>query len=171
MRKALLVKEKKFRKDLFFRLDVFPIEIAPLRERKEDIPLLMAYFLEIYGRKLGKKISKIPEETMKLFQEYSWPGNVRELQNILEHSLIISRREYLEIPKAYFIKAPETKARAEFLPLHEYEKQYILDVLEKTKGVIYGPKGAASILGLKPTTLQSRMKKLGVKKSKVLSLS
>ncbi len=168
---ALLVKEKKFRKDLFFRLDVFPIEIAPLRERKEDIPLLIAYFLEIYGRKLGKKVSKIPEEAMELFQEYSWPGNVRELQNILEHSLIISKGEYLEIPKAYFVKAPETKARSEFLPLHEYEKQYILDVLEKTKGVIYGPKGAASILGLKPTTLQSRMKKLGVRKSEVLPSS
>ena len=166
---ALLVKEKKFRKDLFFRLDVFPIEIVPLRERKEDIPLLISYFLEIYGRKFGRKASKIPEEAMGLFQEYSWPGNVRELQNILEHSLIISKGEYLEIPKAYFVKAPETRVRAEFLALHEYEKQYILDVLKKTKGVIYGPKGAASILGLKPTTLQSRMKKLGVEKSEVLS--
>jgi PAS domain S-box-containing protein len=165
---ASLVNDKKFRKDLLFRLNVFPIEIAPLRQRKEDIPLLIAYFLEIYSRKLGKRVSKIGAETIKLFQEYSWPGNVRELQNILEHSLIISKGDYLEIPKAYFVQAPEAEERSALLPLDEYEKQYILEVLKKTEGVIYGQKGAASILGLKPTTLQSRMKKLGIKKSNAL---
>lgn len=165
---TLLVKEKKFRKDLFFRLNVFPIEIAPLRERKEDIPLLTAYFLETYGKKFGKKVNKIREEAMRLFQEYLWPGNVRELQNIIEHGLIISKGEYLEIPRAYFISSPETQEKTELLPLHEYEKQYILEVLKKTRGVIYGPRGAASILGLKPSTLQSRMKKLGLRRAEAL---
>lgn len=163
---SLSVKEKKFRQDLFFRLNVFPIEIAPLRERKEDIPVLTAYFLEIYGRKLGKKVSKINEDTMELFLEYTWPGNVRELQNIIEHGLVISQGRYLEIPKAYFIQLPPIKGKSEYLPLQEYEKQYILDVLKTTKGVIYGPKGAASVLGLKPSTLQSRMKKLGIERTK-----
>ncbi len=163
---GVLVNEKKFRQDLFFRLNVFPLEIAPLRERREDIPLLTAYFLDIYGRKLGKKISKIKEETMNFFQEYNWPGNVRELQNIIEHGLIVSKKEYLEIPKAYFIQSPPGKEKTGFLPLHEYEKQYILEVLKRTKGVIYGPRGAASILDLKPSTLQSRMRKLGIERTK-----
>lgn len=165
---SLLVKERKFRQDLFFRLNVFPIEIAPLRERKEDIPLLTTYFLEIYGRKLGKKVDKINEETMRLFMKYSWPGNVRELQNIIEHSLIVSKGEYLEIPSAYFIQMPAAREKSGFLPLYEYEKQYILEVLKDTKGVIYGSKGAASILGLKPSTLQSRMKKLRIERAKTL---
>ncbi|UCC40018.1 MAG: sigma 54-interacting transcriptional regulator [Candidatus Aminicenantes bacterium] len=98
----LLVEEKKFRQDLFFRLSVFPIEIAPLRERKEDIPLLTAYFLETYGKKLGKKIDKINKETMELFMGYSWPGNVRELQNVIEHGLVVSREDSLEVPESYF---------------------------------------------------------------------
>jgi len=164
---ALLVKEKKFRQDLFFRLNVFPIEIAPLRDRKEDIPLLTAYFLEIYGRKLGKKVDKVKEETMNFFMEYFWPGNVRELQNIIEHGLIVSIREYLEIPRAYFIQSPPLKERSGFLTLHEYEKKYILKVLKETKGVIYGPRGAASVLGMKPSTLQSRMKKLEIERTRI----
>ncbi len=164
---ALLVKEKKFRQDLFFRLNVFPIEITPLRERKEDVPLLTAYFLEVYGRKLGKKVDKVKEQTMSFFMEYSWPGNVRELQNIIEHGLVVSRGEYLEIPGSYFTQTPPLKERSGFLPLHEYEKQYILEVLKNTKGVIYGPRGAASVLGLKPSTLQSRIKKLGIERTRI----
>ncbi|MFQ6108382.1 MAG: sigma 54-interacting transcriptional regulator [Candidatus Aminicenantales bacterium] len=163
-----LVKEDKFRKDLFFRLNVFPITIAPLRERKEDIPLLTAYFLDTYGRKLGKKVMKISDETMDLFSKYSWPGNVRELQNVIEHGLILSREKYLEIPRAYFAQPEEKTTEGKLLPLHEYEKRYISSVLKKTRGVIYGPKGAASILGLKPSTLQSRMKKLGIRREEVL---
>ncbi len=161
---AQLVKEKKFRQDLYFRLNVFPLEIPPLRERKEDIPLLTAYFLEVYGRKLGKRVKKIREEILNLFMEYPWPGNVRELQNIIEHSLIISRGDELEVPVAYFATYPPSLERTEILSLQEYEKRYILEVLKKTKGVIYGPKGAASLLGLKPSTLQSRMNKLGIKR-------
>jgi PAS domain S-box-containing protein len=165
---SLLVKEKKFRQDLFFRLNVFPIEIPPLRDRIEDIPLLTAYFLEVYGRKLGKKVDKIEDDALRLFQDYSWPGNVRELQNIIEHSLVTSRGEYLNVPGAYFVEDAKTKTELAFPSLEDYEKQYIEDVLRHTGGVLYGSKGAAKILGLKPSTLQSRMKKLGIEKSKPL---
>jgi len=163
---GLLVQEKKFRQDLYFRLNVFPIEVPPLRERTEDIPLLTAYFLEAYGRKLGKKVDKIGEETLRLFQGYSWPGNVRELQNIIEHSLVTSKGGYLDVPENYFIdKEKEGKKRA-YPSLENFEKQYIEDVLQHTGGILYGPKGAAKILGMKPSTLQSRMKKLGIDKSR-----
>ena len=160
----LLVEENKFRQDLFFRLNVFPIEISPLREKKEDISLLTAYFLEIFGRKTGKKIDKIKKETLQHFMEYTWPGNVRELQNIIEHGLVISKGEYLEVAEAYFDQEPNSKREIELESLQEHEKKYINDVLRRTKGVIYGPRGASRILGLKPSTLQSRMKKLSIKK-------
>ncbi len=163
----LLVEEKKFRQDLFFRLNVFPIEIAPLRNRREDIPILTAYYLDLYGRKLGKKVSRVDEGTMELLKGYSWPGNVRELQNIIEHGLILSRGDRLELPKAYFGQERRESETSEFLPLQDFEKQYILEVLRETRGVIYGPKGAASILGLKPSTLQSRMKKLGINRADI----
>lgn len=164
---SLLVEEKKFRQDLFFRLNVFPIEVSPLRDRIEDIPLLTAYFLDIYGRKLGKKVDKIKDQTLSFFQGYSWPGNVRELQNIIEHSLVISKGEYLEVPQSYFMDSAEDKMSMSFLSLEDYERKYIEDILRHTKGVLYGSKGAAKILGLKPSTLQSRMKKLGIEKSRI----
>lgn len=162
----LLVDEKKFRQDLFFRLDVFPIEIPPLRERKEDIPLLTAYFLEVFGRRLGKKVDKVAGETIRLFIDYAWPGNVRELQNIIEHGLVISKQDSLEVPTAYFVQPSAGKERIEFVTLEAYEKEYILEVLLRAQGKIYGKGGAASILGLKPSTLQSRMKKLGISRPK-----
>jgi len=157
---SLLVQEKKFRQDLFFRLNVFPVDVPPLRERSEDIPLLTAYFLEHFGRKLGKKIDRVKEETMQIFLHYSWPGNVRELQNIIEHGLIISKKGVLEISEAYFRQTFEAGKVAKLLPMDEFEKHYIIEVLRFTQGTIYGDKGAASILGMKPSTLQSRMKKL-----------
>lgn len=161
---SLLVQEKSFRQDLFFRLNVFPVSIPPLRERREDIPLLAAYYLEIYGRKLGKKINHVAAETMQMFMDYSWPGNVRELQNIIEHGLIISKTGALEVSRAYFQRVPETREASKLVPLDEFEKQYIIEVLRHTQGAIYGPKGAAKILGMKPSTLQSRMKKLAVER-------
>jgi PAS domain S-box-containing protein len=164
---GLLVKEKRFRQDLFFRLNVFPIDIPPLRERSEDIPLLTAYFLEVYGRKLGKKVDKIKDETLALFQNYSWPGNVRELQNIIEHSLVTSKGEYLNVPEAYFVEEEKEREKKAYPSLEDYEREYIQDVLRHTRGVLYGAKGAAKILGLKPSTLQSRMKKLGIEKSRL----
>jgi transcriptional regulator with GAF, ATPase, and Fis domain len=162
----LLVKEKKFRQDLYFRLNVFSLEVNPLREKKEDIPLLTAYFLDTIGRRIGKRIDKVSDDTMKLFMEYAWPGNVRELQNIIEHGLVISKRDSFEIPKAYFGQSLDQKRKSDLIPLEEYEKKYILEILQHTKGAIYGPKGAAVILGLKPSTLQSRMKKLGIERPK-----
>ncbi len=161
-----LVNEKRFRQDLFFRLNVFSLEISPLREKKEDIPLLTAYFLDAIGRRIGKKIDKVSEDTMKLFMAYSWPGNVRELQNIIEHGLVISKGDSFEIPKAYFGQSLSQKRELNLIPLEEYEKKYIIEIIQHTKGAIYGPKGAAVILGLKPSTLQSRMKKLGIERPK-----
>lgn len=160
---ALLVKEKKFRQDLYYRLNVFPLEISPLRDRKEDIPLLVAYFLEIYGRKIGKKVDRVKDRTKELFMDYSWPGNIRELENIIEHGLVITQGSTLEVPEAYFLRHPVEKDK-KLIPFQEYEKHYLIEVLQHTKGVIYGPKGAAKILGLKPSTLQSRLKKLGIGK-------
>jgi len=157
---SLLVQEKKFRQDLFFRLNVFPVDVPSLRERCEDIPLLTAYFLEQYGRKLGKKINRVKEETMQIFLDYSWPGNVRELQNIIEHGLVISKKGVLEISEAYFRQTSEAGKVSKLLRMDEFEKNYIIEVLRFTQGTIYGDKGAASILGMKPSTLQSRMKKL-----------
>jgi PAS domain S-box-containing protein len=162
----LLVEEKKFREDLYFRLNVFPIEIPPLREKKDDIPLLSSYFLEVFGRKLGKKINRLSDDTLKLFMDYSWPGNVRELQNIIEHGLVISKGSALEVPQAYFRKTPESDEKKGLLTLDDHERQYIQKILMHTKGVIYGSKGAAQILGMKPSTLQSRMKKLDIKRNK-----
>lgn len=157
-----LVQEKKFRQDLFFRLNVFPVDVPPLRERREDIPLLTAYFLEHYGRKLGKKIDRITKETMQIFLDYFWPGNVRELQNMIEHGLIISKKGVFEIPGAYFSKTLEGGPGPKLISMDEFEKHYIIEILRHTQGTIYGDKGAASILGMKPSTLQSRMKKLAV---------
>jgi len=158
----LLVQEKKFRQDLFFRLNVFPIDVPPLRERSEDIPLLTAYFLEQFGRRQGKKIDRVKEETMKIFLDYSWPGNVRELQNIIEHGLVISKKGILETSEAYFRHTPAGGKTSKLLSMDEHEKHYIIEVLRFTQGTLYGDKGAASILGMKPSTLQSRMKKLAI---------
>jgi formate hydrogenlyase transcriptional activator len=165
---SLLVHEKKFRQDLFFRLNVFPVDVPPLRERREDIPLLTAYFLEQYGRKLGKKIKHVKEETMQLFLDYSWPGNVRELQNNIEHGLIISKKGVFEISEAYFRQTHGGEIVSRLLPMDEFEKLYILKVLRHTQGTIYGNKGAANILGMKPSTLQSRMKKLVIDRKQYL---
>ena len=157
-----LVQEKKFRQDLFFRLNVFPVDVPPLRERREDIPLLTAYFLESYGRKLGKKIDRVTKETMQIFLDYLWPGNVRELQNMIEHGLIISKKGVFEITGAYFGRTLEGGQVLKRLSMDEFEKHYIIEILRHTNGTIYGDKGAANILGMKPSTLQSRMKKLAI---------
>lgn len=164
----VLVREKKFREDLYFRLNVFPVDVPPLRERREDIPLLTAYFLELYGRRIGKKVDRIDDETLRIFMNYSWPGNIRELQNIIEHGLVISKGGSLEVPWAYFRQASGVDETARLVPMAEFEKQYIIQVLRAADGAIYGPQGAASILGMKPSTLQSRMKKLSIDKKKVM---
>ncbi|CAN5833830.1 hypothetical protein BH10BAC2_BH10BAC2_22100 [soil metagenome] len=158
------IEKKEFREDLFYRLNVFPIISPPLRERKEDIPLLVKHFCQKYEAKIGKKITDVPAKTMDALMEYDWPGNIRELENIIERALILSRDGVLE----YGDWLPANKQNKSIKPAHEklddVEKQHMLAVLNKTNWKVSGEKGAAKILGLNPTTLEARMKKLGIKR-------
>lgn len=151
-----------FREDLYYRLNVFPIESPPLRERQEDIPILVRHFIKKFSAKTGKRIEAIPENVMKALQAYPWPGNVRELENIIERAVIVSSGSRLRIgdwlPKA----SPLSAKAARIATLEEMEREHILEVLELTRWRVSGEKGAAKILGLKPTTLEARMKKLGI---------
>jgi DNA-binding NtrC family response regulator len=152
------VQKGHFREDLYYRLNVFPIEVPPLRERQVDIPELVWTFVREYGEKMGKKINKISKSTMEDLQRYSWPGNIRELRNVIERAMIISPGNTLSVQ----IPAQQETGPAHFLTMEEMEASYIKEVLEKTKGRIKGKNGAAAILGLYPSTLYSRMKKLGI---------
>jgi transcriptional regulator with GAF, ATPase, and Fis domain len=155
------VKDGKFRQDLFYRLNVFPIVLPPLRERREDIPLLVRAFAKEFQKKMGKEIESIPKKTMQALQSYSWPGNVRELRNVIEHAMILNRGKTLDVyvPKRAY---PETDATG---TLENIEHRHIVAVLEKTGWRVAGQDGAADILGLKRSTLQAKMKKLGIKRS------
>jgi transcriptional regulator with GAF, ATPase, and Fis domain len=150
----------KFRRDLYYRLNVFPIEIPPLRERLEDIPLLVWSFIREFEQKMGKRIESIHRRTMDTLQRYSWPGNVRELRNVIEHAMIVSTGNKLDVrmPASAAKESPVSQA------LEDVERHHILSVLQKTKWRLTGDGGAAERLGLKRTTLQSRMKKLGIKR-------
>jgi formate hydrogenlyase transcriptional activator len=154
------VDEGKFRKDLFYRLNVFPIAIPPLREHPEDIPQLVWTFIRQFGKKMGKRIDTIPRKSMETLLHFRWPGNVRELRNIIEHALILSSGRTLvaKLPQSQTTKAAGT------MPLADVERRHILDVLDTTGWRITGRGGASEILGLKRTTLQSKMKKLGIKR-------
>ncbi|QEC70064.1 PAS domain S-box protein [Panacibacter ginsenosidivorans] len=158
------IEKKEFREDLFYRLNVFPIISPPLRERKEDIPLLVKHFCQKYEAKIGKKITHIPSKTMDALMEYDWPGNIRELENIIERALILSRDGILEhgdwLPA---IKTSSAKSNVKH-KMEDVEKDHIIAVLNKTNWKVSGEKGAAKILGLNPTTLEARMKKLGIKR-------
>ncbi len=155
------VEEGKFRRDLFYRLNVFPILIPPLREHPEDIPLLVRAIVKEFQKKMGKEIESIPKKTMAALQSYSWPGNVRELRNLVEHAMILSRGKTLDM------EVPQ-RASSEALMagnLKDMERIHLAAVLKKTGWRISGPGGAAEILGLKRTTLLSKMKKLGITRS------
>jgi formate hydrogenlyase transcriptional activator len=159
------VGEKQFRQDLYYRLNVFPITIPPLRERKEDIPLLVRYFAQKYARRMKKPIDTIPTKAMTALREYHWPGNVRELENFVERAVILSRGAELQIPVAEFkqrTKLAPVPAPSGFATLEHAEREHIVRALGETDWVIGGPTGAAARLGLKRTTLQSRMRKLGI---------
>ncbi len=155
------VKAGKFRRDLFYRLNVFPIVIPPLRKRLEDIPFLVQAFVKEFQKRMGKEIERIPEKTMQALQSYSWPGNVRELRNVIERAVILSKGKTLDVqvPKR---ASSETDATG---TLEDMERRHIVAVLEKTGWRVAGHGSAAEILGLKRTTLQSKMKKLGIKRS------
>jgi PAS domain S-box-containing protein len=154
------VRKGRFREDLYYRLNVFPIRMPPLRERAEDVPLLVWAFLEDFSSRMGKKITQVPRKTMEALQRHPWPGNVRELRNVVEHATIITTGTTLRVPilgdAAPGASPPQTLA--------DVEREHILRTLENTKWQIKGPKGAAMILGLKPATLYGRMKKLGLRR-------
>jgi formate hydrogenlyase transcriptional activator len=156
------VEDGRFRRDLFYRLNVFPIMIPPLRERPEDIPLLVRAVVKEFQKKMGKEVESIPKKTMQALQSYSWPGNVRELRNLVEHAMILSRGKTLDIPVPKRVSS-ETLAAGN---LQDMERRHVTAVLEKTGWRISGQGGAAEVLGLKRTTLQAKMKKLGIKRSR-----
>jgi PAS domain S-box-containing protein len=155
----------RFRRDLWFRLNVFPITVPPLRRRIEDIPLLIEWFVDHYSRKYGKNIKDISKKTVQALQEYSWPGNVRELENIIERGVIGEVGGKLQLAAAIKGKTQPNQSKDHDETLDEVEHKYILKILEKTRWRVEGPKGAARILGLNPSTLRSRMNKLGIRKS------
>jgi transcriptional regulator with GAF, ATPase, and Fis domain len=152
------VSSGRFREDLFYRLNVFPITIPPLRERLDDIPLLVWEFVRELNEKMGKRISRISKKEMSSLQAYPWPGNIRELRNVIEHAAIISTTDELKV------KLPENSSRtmSPRLTLEEMERRYIADVIRQTGWRIKGDGGAAQILGMNPATLYSRMKKLDI---------
>ena len=149
--------------DLYYRLNVFPIHVPPLREREGDLPLLVQYFVRKFAASFGKKITKIPERMMTALQRYPWRGNIRELEHVIERAVILSEGPELE-PIDWLSPSAAKASQGKPLTLDEVERQHILDVLEQTNWRVSGPKGAAAILGLKPTTLEARMKKLGIER-------
>jgi len=185
------VRAGRFRSDLFYRLNVFPIKVPPLRERRSDVPQLVMFFLDHFSRKVGKRITALSPETAEQLVNYAWPGNVRELQNIIERGVVLSQGPVLTLDldlthavgsasgsgASERVASPEIQraggkgqsaieaALSEPLSLEEVERRHILSVLQQTGGMIEGSKGAARILDLHPNTLRSRMKKLGIKRS------
>jgi len=158
-----MVAEGQFRSDLYYRLRVFPILLPPLRERREDIPLLVRYFVDRHARKLYKKIETIPDETMRALTHWDWPGNIRELENFIERAVILTRGPVLRPPLGE-LEMTEVTSPVRDSSLESTEREHILRVLRETKGKIGGSDGAAARLGLIRTTLNSKMKKLGIKR-------
>ncbi len=162
-----MVAEKKFRSDLFYRLNVFPITIPPLRERVDDIPLLIGYFAQKHAVRMNKRIDNVPRQTVEALCRYPWPGNVRELENFMERSVILSSGTELQAPLGELkvttmsVAVPEVVAGPR--TMEDAERRHIAEILEQTRGVIGGKGGAAEILGLPTSTLRNRMKKLGLK--------
>jgi PAS domain S-box-containing protein len=156
------VKEGQFRADLYHRLNVFPIRVPPLRERREDIPSLVWAFVEMFGRRMGKTITTVPRRTMELLQQYPWPGNIRELSNVVERAMILATEPTLRVELPSFAQDLLSSRKT----LREAEREQILRVLQETAWRIRGPNGAANILGLKPTTLEARMARLGIARKK-----
>jgi formate hydrogenlyase transcriptional activator len=154
-----------FRQDLFYRLNVFPIRVPPLRERIGDISLLVGYLIDRYAQKAGKKIQLVDKQTMDLFRAYEWPGNIRELQNVVERAVILCEGETFSVDEAWLTRAaPRSTAKTVPLvaDLVEREKEMIEKALRDSKGVIGGPSGAASKLGIPRQTLESKIRKLGI---------
>jgi formate hydrogenlyase transcriptional activator len=158
---AKMVADRRFRSDLYYRLNVFPITLPPLRERREDIPLLVRYFAQKYSRLMNKRIETVPTEGMAALTKYHWPGNVRELENFIERAVILSRGHSLFVPLAELKTSPQVVPNG-VTTLQTAEREHILRALQEANWVIGGPSGAAARLGMKRTTLQSRMRKLNI---------
>jgi transcriptional regulator with GAF, ATPase, and Fis domain len=153
-----------FRSDLFYRLNVFPIELPPLRERKEDIPILVNYFVNRYAQRAGKKIDSIRKKSLEALQEYSWPGNVRELQNVIERSLIIVDTNEFSVDKNWFSHEFQSSPRVAPASSVSAEQEQIEAALAQTKGKVSGRQGAAAILGIPASTLESKIRTLRINK-------
>jgi formate hydrogenlyase transcriptional activator len=156
-----MIREGKFREDLFYRLNVFPVEIPPLRERREDIPLLVSYFVSKLSREMGRQIKTIPPRTMAALLNHPWRGNVRELANFIERAVVLSQGEELKLPVGDFI-ASESPNITPISTFQQAERNVIMDALKAASGRVAGRGGAAERLGLKRTTLQNKMQKLGI---------
>jgi transcriptional regulator with GAF, ATPase, and Fis domain len=159
-----------FRSDLFYRLNVFPIDVPPLRQRKEDILLLLEYFVKRYAGRAGKNIRSIDKRTLELLQSYEWPGNIRELQNVIERSVIVSSGDVFSVDKSWLsTEASHPAPRVHSFPPVEVkqigEREMIEAALAESRGRVAGPAGAAAKLGIPPTTLYSRIKALKIGKS------
>jgi len=168
-----LVAERTFRSDLYYRLNVFPIQIPALRDRRDDIPLLVRYFVQKFSQRMNKTVLYVPAEAMDALVSYAWPGNIRELENLIERAVLLSPGKDLRVPLSELrsVQAPSTEQAAppvspegNIATLEEAERQHILRALRKTEWRIAGARGAASILGMKRTTLQARMRKLGIRR-------
>ena len=155
------VEQGRFRRDLFYRLNIFPIQVPPLRDRVEDIPLLVGKFINEFGQKMGRKIRRITNQDMEMLVAYSWPGNVRELRNVIERAMITSQGSSLDL--SHFELMPVRPAPPLIMPLEEMERRHIKQTLGVTNGKIKGKGGAAALLGINPSTLYSRMRKLNIK--------
>jgi formate hydrogenlyase transcriptional activator len=160
------IKVGRFRADLFFRLNVFPIAVPPLRDRREDIPLLVRHFVQHFGRLMKKEITEVPAAAIEALTAYSWPGNVRELENIIERSMIVSEGNTLKVDPCWLREGaagdpPAGTPRT----LAEVERDAIVRALERSHGRVYGTKGAAALLGVRPTTLYGRMRRHGIARS------
>jgi len=160
-----MIRDGHFREDLFYRLNVFPIEIPPLRERREDIPLLVNYFVSKLARRMRKEIKTIPRRAMEALTSNAWPGNVRELANFIERAIIVTRGEELQVPLAELKSSTRVAVAAAAAPsstFEEAERDAIIAALKAASGRISGQGGAAERLGLKRTTLQNKMRRLGI---------
>ena len=161
-----MILEKQFRSDLYYRLSVFPIHVPPLRERPEDIPLLVQHFVEAASRRMRKRIDRVPPETMEALIRHHWPGNIRELENVIERAVILSHGPVLRLsPRDLKSRIPSGRHTGPLQTLEEVERNHILKTLKETRWVLSGPGGAASRLGLNRSTLYFRMKKLGIARS------
>lgn len=156
------VRDKQFREDLYYRLNVFPICLPPLRDRKEDVPLLVEFLIRKFAARHGKRVAGITKQTLQRLIDYPWPGNIRELENVLERAVILATVPILDVVPDPLAASDATTVTGQSLTLESVERDYIVTVLRQTDGVVDGPKGAAHVLGMHPNTLRNRMKKLGI---------